>query len=58
MPCSCLLLLLPLLFAYCCCLQELVEAAKGKLAFAFREDGPPLGLEFDDIPPAAVLHSE
>ena len=34
-----------------------MEAAKGKLPLAFREDGPPLGLEFDDIP-AAVLHSE
>lgn len=33
-----------------CALQELLEAAKQQLGFPFREDGPPLGYEFDDIP--------
>lgn len=34
----------------CFALQELIEAAKQQLGFPFREDGPPLGYEFDDIP--------
>lgn len=29
--------------------QQVVEAAKATLNVAYREDGPPLGLEFDDI---------
>ena len=37
--------------------QELVEAAQAQMGEAFRADGPPLGLEFDDAPllPGAAL---
>jgi len=30
--------------------QELLEAAKEQMGEAYRDDGPPLGFEFDDVP--------
>ena len=38
---------------------SLLEAAKRSLPVAFREDGPPLGFDFDDVPglrPGARQH--
>lgn len=31
-------------------MQEIIELAKGRLEFPYREDGPPLALYFDEIP--------
>jgi hypothetical protein len=37
---------------------EVLEAAKATLPVPFRADGPPLGLEFDPIPPPGALLAE
>ena len=33
-----------------CSPQELLDAAKEQMGEAYRDDGPPLGFEFDDVP--------